>query len=205
MPDWQPILSERTDWRGLFVDLPGTGRSRGSHDGIEDQADILDRLLEVLRQAFDGRSFAIAGTSNGAAVALAIARRLPHQVRGLAVRVPMLEPDDEARAQEQHGWQEAFDSLPAHYREAHEAKVASLWEPARQNRIDTEFLRSIRSDPLRYALPDTLEPVPPFPWPALVVFGRQDARVGWEQGWSTLSRLPRATSVVLDRADMLSR
>jgi pimeloyl-ACP methyl ester carboxylesterase len=199
-PDWREVLVARPCWTAHLVDLPGTGDSRGEQAGIASQRDLLSALIEfVVESDADGSGWAVAGTSNGAALALGVARRRPDLVRGLALRVPMLEPDDEVRAQEGRvSWQRAFDALPATYRALYEAKEREVWEPARA-RTDAEFLAAIRQDPARYALPEALD-VPTFGGPALVVLGRQDARVGFKRALEHLLELPRATVAVLDRA-----
>ena len=199
MPEWREVLAARPGWTAHVVDLPGTGRSRGDHRGIVSQRDLLSALMDLVVEQDDGSGWAVAGVSNGSALALGIVSRRLDLVRGLALRVPMLEPDDEVRAQEGIVcWQRAFDALPANYRALHEAKEREVWEPARA-RIDAEFLAAIRDDPARYALPEALE-LPTFEGPTLVVLGRQDARVGFKRALEHLLDLPRATVAVLDRA-----
>lgn len=199
-PEWRSVLAQRPGWSGHLVDLPGTGKSRDDREGIASQRDILSALLDLLVDLdSDGSGWAVAGASNGAALALSIARRRPELVRGLALRVPMLEPNDEVRAQSgQAVWQDAFDALPVSYRAEHDKKEARVWDPAR-GRTAAQFLAAIRDDPERYALSEALQP-PVFDGPALVVVGRQDARVGWQRAAEHLLGLPRATVAVLDRA-----
>jgi pimeloyl-ACP methyl ester carboxylesterase len=200
VPDWREVLRARPGWTAHLVDLPGTGVSRDEHAGIGSQRDLLSALIELLvDQDVDSSGWALAGTSNGAALALGVTHRRLDLVRGLALRVPMLEPNDQVRAQEgRASWQRAFDALPATYRALHQAKEREVWEPARA-RADAEFLAAIREDPARYALPEALELVG-FEGPALVVVGRQDARVGFKHALEHLLELPHATVAVLDRA-----
>ncbi len=196
IPDWKPVLEERPGWRAVVVDLPGSGQTAADHEGIIDQAGILSRVERLVDQLVAAQPLAVAGTSNGGALALGLAHRRPAAVRGVAVRVPMLEPDDRVRDDAQRV---AFEQLPATYRLAHAEKVAALWEPA-QRRSDDEFLAAIRSDPRRYGLPEALTAAADITRPALVVLGRQDASVGWEHAARLLAHLPRATVAVLDRA-----
>jgi pimeloyl-ACP methyl ester carboxylesterase len=199
MPEWREVLAARSGWTAHLVDLPGTGRSRGEHPGIVSQRDLLSTLIDLAVDRDDGSGWAVAGTSNGAALALGIVSRRPDLVRGLALRVPMLEPDDTIRAREgRASWQRAFEALPATYRALYEAKERDVWEPARA-RTDARFLAAIRDDPARYALPEALK-APTFAGPTLVVLGRQDAQVGFKRALEHLLELPRATVAVLDRA-----
>jgi pimeloyl-ACP methyl ester carboxylesterase len=66
---------------------------------------------------------------------------------------------------------------------------------------ESEFLSQIRGQPDRYAFSFDVDDVPePFPGPALIVTGRQDAVVGYRDAWNILEKYPRATYAVLDRA-----
>jgi pimeloyl-ACP methyl ester carboxylesterase len=198
--EWLPIIERRPGWRGVFVDPPGVGRARDVSPHIVDQAQVLVGLLELLDAGdFGAHEIAIAGASNGAALAIGMARRRPEAVQGLALRVPRFEADDAAReAAGRAEWERAFESLPEAARAAHRVKEERVWEPARQ-RTDLEFLKSIREDPARYRLPDEQEPFD-FQGPVLAVLGRQDARIGWQLAWEYLHHLPRATIALLDRA-----
>jgi pimeloyl-ACP methyl ester carboxylesterase len=199
-PEWLPVLAQRPGWRAVFVDLPGVGRARYDHSGIASQAHVLTGLLELLDQGrFGARELAVAGTSNGATLALGMARERPRAIKGVALRVPRLEADDAARqAAGKAEWEHAFAALPETARNAYAAKEQQIWEPARQERSNAEFLASIRGDPTAYRVPNEQEPVD-FAGPTLVVLGRQDARIGWRLAWERLHHLPRATVVLLDR------
>jgi pimeloyl-ACP methyl ester carboxylesterase len=90
-PDWEPVINDRDGWRALFVDLPGTGRSRDDHARIETQRDILHAVAGLAENSGLGQGvFAVAGKSNGGALALALAHRYPSAVQGVAVGVPMV-------------------------------------------------------------------------------------------------------------------
>ena len=199
--EWLPVLARSPGWRGVFVDTPGVGLARGDLAGVSDQGDVLTGLVQLLDDgAFGAQEIAVAGLSNGGALAIGLARRRPRAVKGLALRVPRMEADDGAReAAGKRDWERSFAALPAPARASHRSKYHALWEPAETRRTDAEFLRSIREDPSRYRVPDEQEPFS-FAGPALVVLGRQDPRSGWELAWERLHHLPRATVVLLDRA-----
>jgi pimeloyl-ACP methyl ester carboxylesterase len=80
----------------------------------------------------------------------------------------------------------------------------SFPEVPEQEMGDSEFLSKIREQPERYAFSFDVDDVAePFPGPALIVAGRQDAVVGYRDAWNILEKYPRATYVVLDRAGHL--
>lgn len=192
--DYEPIFARRRGWRRLYPDLPGMGRSP-AEPWISRKADFLEALVREIDNCLGVSPFAIAGTSSGAELARAAAHRMPDRVRGLLMRVPMLVGDDSARVVAP-AYAEA--GLPPGYHDARRRKLDQLWEPARQI-ADSQFLSPIRADPDRYTLAD-IEPATPFSAPTLVIVGRQDTRVGYEQAWNAAQHYPRATFALLDRA-----
>ena len=71
-----------------------------------------------------------------------------------------------------------------------------------QSLIDENFLNRIRTTPNNYGFSfdvDVLEK--PFYAPSLFIMGRQDTTAGYRDAWEILENYPRATFVVLDRAD----
>ncbi|SEM57640.1 Pimeloyl-ACP methyl ester carboxylesterase [Sphingomonas gellani] len=82
-------LAERH--RVILIDRPGAGYSSVMSDGrtgIVAQADLIARLIEVMEL---DRPLLV-GHSLGAAIALALAERWPHLVRGLALIAPLTQP-----------------------------------------------------------------------------------------------------------------
>lgn len=66
---------------------------------------------------------------------------------------------------------------------------------------DFDFLSRIREQPEKYAFSFEVDRLAkPFPAPVLIVTGRQDHIVGYQDAWNLLENYPRATYVVLDRA-----
>lgn len=192
--DYEPVFAGRRGWRRLYLDLPGMGRSP-AEPRIGRKTDFLQALLRQVDESVGDVPFAIAGTSSGAELAQAVAHRLPGRARGLLMRVPMLVGDDAARVV---ATAEAEAALPRGYHQARADKLEQVWEPARRA-ADTGFLTPIRADPARYALNDP-STATPLAVPVLVVVGRQDTVVGFEQAWPLAQLYPRGTFAVLDRA-----
>ena len=191
--DYEPVFARRPGWRRLYPDLPGMGHSP-AEPWVRDKGDFLEALRRGINDHAGDSPFAIAGTSSGAELARAVAHLMPDRVRGLLMRVPMLVGDDAARIVVPA---EAEAALPAHYHEARATKLGRLWEPARQL-ADDEFLGPIRADPRRYTLRG-VDTETPYAGPTLVIVGRQDTRVGYQQAWDLMHLYPRATFALLDR------
>src|SRR3954470_11047858 len=48
IPEWDPVMRERPDWTTHYVDLPGTGLSRGKEDRVADMDEILSRVVGLV-------------------------------------------------------------------------------------------------------------------------------------------------------------
>jgi pimeloyl-ACP methyl ester carboxylesterase len=69
---------------------------------------------------------------------------------------------------------------------------------------DFEFLGRIREQADKYAFSSDVDAgSEAFPGPSLIISGRQDAIVGYQDAWNILEKYPRATYAVLDRAGHL--
>lgn len=192
--DYEPVLARRNGWRRLYPDLPGMGQSP-AEPWIRRKTDFLNSLMQEIDKSLGDLPFAIAGTSSGAELAQAVAHLMPGRVRGLLMRVPMLVGDDAARVVAPA---DTAAALPDSYHEGRKRKLDELWEPARRI-ADRQFLDPIRADPGRYTL-DEINTKTVFNAPTLIIVGRQDTRVGYEQAWILAQRYPRATFALLDRA-----
>lgn len=213
----EPLLEGGIGWQRIYLDPPGHGRTPGPA-AIRN----LDQMVEVLMAAIDqiapGQPVALAGYSAGAYLARAILRHRPAAVSGIAMLAPLVIPDDQHRAvpapqvlvEDPH----VMASLSAEEREMiqivvvrDQATVAALraWPvPPAAEESDFAYLQAIREDPQGYTCSyDVDELVRPFPRPALIVAGRQDAVVGYADAWGLLNNYPRATFAVLDRTGHL--
>lgn len=201
--DIEPAFESVAGWRRIYPDLAGMGRS-GPDPKIEDLDGYLDALVELVERLVPGGGFAVGGTSAGAALARGIAHTLSDRLRGVLLRVPMLDPTRRHRLGSDAERDAQYDSearepwMPSAFNEEADAKRAELWEPARRIAAAVGFAERIRNDPSRYVLHGDFGAT--LTVPALIIAGRQDARVGYDDAISVLPQYPRATLAVLDRA-----
>lgn len=191
--DYEPIFNSIPGFRRFYVDLPGMGSS--PTNGIRNLDDVYHRLVQFIDVQIAGSQFLLAGSSCGAYLARALARKYASQVDGLLLRVPLVEPETNKRD---------IDVLPPVVRD--EAYLASLTAkldavvvPAVKN-SDDKALQQIRKDPQKYRLSVDLEdPDRKFPAPTLILCGRHDTVVGYRDSLRLLDAYSRSTFVVLDR------
>nr|POE94396.1 pimeloyl-[acyl-carrier protein] methyl ester esterase [Quercus suber] len=214
--DFEPIFTKRSEYRRIYVDLPGMGTSPVGN------ATDLDSMLESVTRWIDNNMksshFLLVGTSCGAYLARALAHRYAGAIDGLLLRVPVVEPASKLRdvgsfvpaisskelmsSLSEADRQDLGDvSVQTHeYIDVLRHKHGSVWLPASAS-SDSAALDIIRNDPNAYKLTAEMpKPTAPFMKPALILTGRQDTDVGYRDGWSLVASFPRATFVALDRA-----
>lgn len=205
----------RAGYARLYCDLPGMGRSA---DGPvpHDLDGFLDALTALVAEELGDEPFVLSGTSAGAYLARGLAARLGAQVRGLILRVPLIEPDEDRRDRDPVAPlvrdPALMAAMTAGTRDLLEeplvetrlwtrdlaAKLRATVVPA-MGAADRATLDPIRDDRRRYVLTGAAD-WPAYDAPALVVTARQDAVVGWRDALGAVSDWPRATVAILDMA-----
>jgi pimeloyl-ACP methyl ester carboxylesterase len=206
----EPVFQDRPGWRRIYPDLPGHGKTPGA-DWITSQDHILEVLSEFIQAVAPDRRFVVAGLSYGGYLARGMVHRLGSMIDGVALWIPQVETD-KTKLQ-----------TPAHQAVVEDARFLAALTPqtsflpdmAVVQRVETiEWFRTYGQP--TFALTDwpfldrlgdlssfsfPVDQLPaPFPGPALIVTGRQDAMVGYKNAWEILDNYPRGTFAVLDRA-----
>lgn len=199
------------DWERIYLDLPGFGKTPalGAEDGLPEIADWLD---DVVGKAVGATSFALVANSLGGLLARELAARRPQQVMGLALLAPVVDPvAANRRRPERQVLRQDPDLLDllddqdaADYEE-----MAVMQSPENWPRFRRAALPGIRAADAnamerlaqRYTLPSAPEDrMLRFTRPTVIITGRQDHIVGYEDQDALLSRYPRASCLVLDEA-----
>jgi pimeloyl-ACP methyl ester carboxylesterase len=215
---YEPIFDGLSGWCRHYVDLPGMGRSLARAD-IHDMDGMLDAVLGAIEALAGGGRFLLGGTSAGGYLARGVLARLGNRIDGLLLRAPLIVPADRDRDvdpirpvlvdpdaarlipdTERLTIGEILVQTPS-YISAIRQKTREAVAPA-MAAADTAFLAPIRQDERRYRFsfdPDEAEVLSARP--TLIVTGRHDASVGYRDAWRIVEKFPRATYVVLDRAE----
>jgi pimeloyl-ACP methyl ester carboxylesterase len=91
MQRWlEPIFTERTGWRRIYVDLPGMGYSPAGTVRTSDQ--ILEALVELIDGVLPDERFCIAGMSLGAYMAQGLLHKKQERIDGMMLLVPLIHP-----------------------------------------------------------------------------------------------------------------
>lgn len=208
--DFEPLFERRADWRRIYLDMPGMGKTPAA-DWIANLDGMLEVVLGFIDQVIGDERFAVAGASGGGYLARGVAYQRAAMMNGLLLLVPhmvpaprqatvpptILAPDPELRAEltPDEQWLYDWAVVPSRiivdaYREA----VLPAGE-----RANIPFVDSL-NQPGNAAFSFEVDKLPePFPAPALFLTGRQDSAVGYRDAWDIIEDYPRATFAVLDR------
>lgn len=198
-------FGSRPQWRRLYLDFPGMGRTVAP-----EWLASTDDVFAVTRAAVDdlvpGRYAAIGG-SFGGYIALGFAAAAPARVTGVMLYVPMVVPEhaerrvpakqvlvnDPALPRGSEDFEDMAVVRTAQTQRRTSAEIDPAVEIADEAAVDRIFARYGGSFPITPASGS-------FDAPTLVLTGRQDDVVGFDDQLAHLGGWPRTTFVVLDRA-----
>ena len=210
--DMEPVFEHRDGWKRIYPDLPGHGRTPGK-DWITNQDKILDVVLDFIDNVIPGQRFVLAGASAGAYLARGIILYRSASIDGLLLDVPLI-VHGEKRHVPSHVTLVADPPLVSelepdvaewlHYTVVQSRKVVDYLRvnfTSESETGDQTFQAKIREHPENYAFSFDVDALPqPFPAPVLIITGRQDSIVGYNDAYEILENYPRGTFAILDRS-----
>lgn len=206
-PSLEPVFKNRRGWKRVYLDLPGHGKSP-PEDWIHSNDDMAEAVANFVDSVFPRQPFALAGQSYGAYLARGVTRHLSDRMLGLMLwvsarypregrRTPphtILREDPVATAKLSTDTERWFGSLMVVQGSEGVDAIRNLLVPAAE-RSNDKFLEPITETKLTADPEET-----PFLKPTLIVCGRQDSLVGYEDQFELLKMFPRATFAALDYA-----
>lgn len=207
----EPIM-ENTVYQRIYIDLPGMGKSGACKDFAS-----ADKIVEVLIAFIDSinkENFLLVGESYGGYLARGILSKKAKQVDGMMLLCPVIMPEPEKRRLPAHCVsfcdEEYLATLTTKDREnfMEYAVIANRETYQRyQNEIMTgiklanhEFINLLQQN---YALSfdvDAYSKAKRFDKPVLILCGRQDCCVGYQDASKIIEEYSRATFVIIDKA-----
>lgn len=203
----EPIFCNVSEFRRLYPDLPGMGRTPAPGT-ITSNDDVLDLVLGFIDSTIGDEPFLVMGHSYGGYLARAVASQRPDQAIGLALICPVGAhtrdvPEHEVLVASADLSSNLDPELEASYRGyfvVHTAETLGRFQefvaPA-ASLLDESSLMRIFSN---WELRDRPEAAKTYPHPVLILAGRQDATAGHTGPWDLIGHYPRSTFAVLDRA-----
>lgn len=212
-----PATGVTKTWKRIYVDLPGFGGTPAlSNTGGLRELD--EWANEFVQETVGGQSFGIVGNSLGGLLARSVASRHPQQLTGMALLAPVIDPVHKHRRLGVHEVVEVDEDFMLNLRGTQSVSsgiddfcgIQSVHTAQTWNRYQTAILPGIEAADSgaleRLDAHYTLNPLPEEPArvgmtsPVLIVTGRQDQVVGYEDQQQLLKYYPHASYVVLDGA-----
>ncbi|HEY3557670.1 MAG TPA: alpha/beta hydrolase [Kribbella sp.] len=203
----EPIFGELPGYRRIYPDLPGMGESPAGD--IDSSDGIMAALRSFIDEQIGTEPFLLIGESYGGYLARGLVAERPEQILGLAMICPIgtlwhkdrtlpehvvlrTEPGVLESLEDGEDFAELAVVQSAAALAAYRADVAPGLALA-----DEPALERIQKN---WALSVAPESGPPYAGPSLILCGRQDQVVGYEDQYSLLPHYPRATYAVVDVA-----
>ena len=203
----EPIFTQRPGWQRVYFDLPGTGHTSG--EGIYSIDQILDVVCDFIDALIPNQAFTLLGLSVGGYLARGVLLRKADLVDGVCLLVPWLSERERQTlpepaifftdAQALAGLAPKDADILANLAVVQTQEIVGWYRDvvllARQGPAkpsEPGFQRSYSFDM------DAIST--PFQKPSLILLGRQDTHVGYQDGLDMMDLFPRATLAVLDRA-----
>lgn len=209
----EPLFTERTGWRRIYVDLPGMGGSP-AEEWMKSSDDVLSVIVEFIEKLIPGQRFVLAGLSYGGYIARGVAFKQINRVDGMLLISPMIKAQPADRLLPARVVVEKDEALlarlqknePTGFENFAVVQSEEIWEKYKRDVIsgaeksDRTFLTSeFRTKGYAYTFESEM-PETSFHKPSLIVLGRQDAVSGYQDAMRLIESYPRATFTIMDRA-----
>lgn len=208
----EPILRKRKGWKRIYPDLPGMGKT-AAEEWITNSDQMLEILLGFIDAVVPNQHFLLAGDSYGGYLARGTIYRAAKKVDGLLLICPTIIADHTKRVLPKHVTLVKKGSLPTDtfpeqvkmFESFAVVQTSRIFERTRKEILpglktaDMKFLERIESHGYPFTFDvDALSMI--FSKPVLILVGRQDSMVGYQDSLMILKNYPRATLAVLDQA-----
>lgn len=206
-----PVFDAHGQWRRVYVDLPGMGQSAAGPE-IDSADAVAEVVVSFARKTFGAERFAVLGNSFGGMIARHLVAEFGEQVLGLALLCPVVIADHGSRTLPAKTVLQADPTLLAALEPADAADYEAMavvqspenWFLFRDAALpgfrvfDQAAIQRISSNYTLRAEPESR--FANFQGPTLILSGRQDHVVGYQDQVALAGSYTQATVAVLDRA-----
>jgi pimeloyl-ACP methyl ester carboxylesterase len=208
----EPIFASRPGWKRIYFDLPGMGKTKGE-PSINSSDKMLEIVLAFVERTIPNQNFLVVGESYGGYLARGLILKRRKFIDGLMLICPLIVPNPEERTlpapkvivEDRRLISELTPSDAIEFVPRAVVQSRLVWERFRDEILvglraaDKPFLERLQRTAYGFSFSaDSLSE--PYDKPVLIVAGRQDTSVGYEDAWRIIRNYPRATFAVLDAA-----
>ena len=205
----EPLFTNRTGYRRIYIDLPGMGLTK-NYDDIHSSDEMLNAVQDFIQAIIADQEYMIAGESYGGYIARGIIHKQNEKLLGVAFICPVIFPFSKNRKVEKHKifkTDEPFiATLSKEELEIFRNNCVILdeytWLRYKQeilcgSKIGNEkFLKAYKE---KYGFSFEIDQTD-FDKPSVFLLGRQDSSVGYQDALEMIKKYPRGTFAVLDKA-----
>jgi pimeloyl-ACP methyl ester carboxylesterase len=210
---FEPVLEKIGGLKRIYLDSPGNGESEAP-ESIQSSDQVLDVMEQFIDKIVGDQQLLLAGYSYGGYLSLGLIHRRPEQIGGVLLLCPLVEPDESKRhipnLEIRKVDAEFLDSLDVEFRKALLSgqfgmvvvqprvftRADKVYTPGHQA-ANADFLRRIQEK--SYSFSFDVKQIS-FEKPSLILTGRQDNSVGYQDAMRIASNFERASFAVLDAA-----
>ncbi|UCC19059.1 MAG: alpha/beta hydrolase [Promethearchaeota archaeon] len=209
----EPIFKNRDNYKRIYFDLPGMGRTLGSK-WLENSDQMLEIVLEFINKVIPDETFIIASESYGSYLARGLLLQRPELIDGVLFICPLIVPLPEKRKlplehQILRKDNKAISNLSKleaeEFKESIVVQSPKIWERFRDEVLsglkiaDEDYLMKIFENAYEFSFKvDQL--IKKYDKPTLFLLGRQDTTVGYQDAMEIIESYPRASFAILDEA-----
>ena len=206
----EPIFEKHDDYKRIYLDLPGMGRSDANPAFASADA-ILEMLLNFIETAIGGHSFLLAGESYGGYLARGILAKKRSEIDGLLLICPVVVPNPQERILPKDSLLIRDVGFDIAGKNEDFVNLAILQTKETYQRFEKEILAGLQmmNAPFvqklqeNYAFSFKVDQEihkKGYDKPSLFIAGKQDQVVGFQQLAQLSHYYPRATHAVMDLA-----
>ncbi|MFD1738938.1 alpha/beta fold hydrolase [Bacillus salitolerans] len=216
MKAWiEPVFQqEKSDWKRIYVDIPGHGGSNQVVD-IKNNDEMLDILLELIDVLVHDQPFSLVGMSFGGYLAQGIMHKRINQVEGICLLAPalhtgarstsskkMMETNEEVLNKLDQEIVTAIHTLLVYQTKEN---IQLFLEEVQPGRLlaNRKFLTSEWKTKGYFFSFEPFAHMSEIDKPALLVLGKNDSIVGFEDHMKLAGKFQHVSYAVLDRAGHL--
>lgn len=204
----EPIFEGRPGYRRIYLDLPGMGKSTVS-DYIQTCDEMLDILIRFIDEVIPKESYLLVGHSFGGLMSRGIILRQRERVDGLLLLCPLIVPQDNLRKippredadlpMVPYNQLESNEEILSAFSQVVNEKVLERYKAEIKPNLEgqSDFIERFRREGYYFSF-DVDDLDPSFSKPSLIITGRQDYIVGYEDAFGILGNYPRAAFVIVD-------
>ncbi|WP_044642618.1 alpha/beta fold hydrolase [Risungbinella massiliensis] len=199
------------EYRRIYIDLPGMGKSPAPSN-IHNADELLELLISFIDEVIGKEKFSVIGNSYGGYLSIGITKKLSHQVNRLVLLAPVIVADFQKRklpqkkvaVREEIDYSgneiafEDYESMAVNITKNSFIRYLEEIYPALQI-AQFDYLNNYQSNGYQFSFESILFDST-YTTEVLMVLGKQDNVVGFEDALSIQDSLPNIQTVILENA-----